>query len=383
MYPAYPLVVLGDLHGRLDLLTAALEELRLATRDGRWTGGNRRLIQLGDVIDRGPHGLAALRYLRAIQEQARAAGGDVTLLIGNHELFALAAGAGEHGARMSWLYNGGGSGYMEWAGAGSAESDWPFPDEFYQLFAADGEFGTWMRGHQAAARHGDLLVVHAGPFGGPLDDLNADLRAVLSDPDLLRLRYRATSDPLLGLTGTFWARDFAPSAVRACLGANGTRRLIAGHTITGGIRVSQEGQLVQIDVGMTVYGSWACAALDEAGLLWGLIQGQPPQLIEEDGFLPLPVSRPAPAPPLPPARMPGDWIQLYRSSDNRYAQYFLIEAIRPFYGHAHYQGLFIRREDNRVESRQALWPADRIDRLGRIIEPDPLLRSQVEGQLAD
>lgn len=378
MIPAYPLVIIGDLHGRLDLLTEALQALQLATPDGRWTGGSRRLVQLGDVIDRGPTGLAALRFLRGLQEQAQAAGGDVTLLLGNHELFALASGVGEHGARMSWLYNGGAAGYVEWAGSGSSERDWPFPEEFYGLFAPEGEFGSWLRRHSAATVVGDILIVHAGPFGGKADDLNADLRAVLSDPELLRQRSRASSDPLLGTDGPFWSREPRAKRVQASLKANGARTLVAGHTVTGGIKVSAGGRLIQIDVGMTISGTWACLSVDEAGTMWAVMQGGPPEPISGDDFFPLRARGRGRSKPQSPRRKPGDWIQLYASADGGYQQYFVITAVSDVYGHNRYQGLHVLDDKGDVEARPALWPAELIDRLGRPVEPSPNLRLAVE-----
>lgn len=68
-----PVYAVADLHGRLDLLEAALALLPDA-----------HLVMLGDVIDRGPQGLAAVRRLLALQEEGR-----VTLLWGNHEQMAV------------------------------------------------------------------------------------------------------------------------------------------------------------------------------------------------------------------------------------------------------------------------------------------------------
>ncbi len=82
-------VVLGDLHGDYEKAVAAL---RLAGVLGvgdegaaQWTGGDTVLVQLGDILDRGDRELAILSLLQLLQRQARAAGGDVLLMNGNHE----------------------------------------------------------------------------------------------------------------------------------------------------------------------------------------------------------------------------------------------------------------------------------------------------------
>jgi hypothetical protein len=109
------LTIIGDLHGDypalLELLRHAglihparanetathLEEAVRAAREGNdlpaaaacttWLGApGHTLVQLGDVVDRGPGAAAVVACLRACQAAAPAAGGKVIRLVGNHEL---------------------------------------------------------------------------------------------------------------------------------------------------------------------------------------------------------------------------------------------------------------------------------------------------------
>jgi serine/threonine protein phosphatase 1 len=66
------IVVIPDLHGRLDLLLAAIREFPDA-----------HFLSLGDAIDRGPRSLATVDKLLELHETGRA-----TLLMGNHERMA-------------------------------------------------------------------------------------------------------------------------------------------------------------------------------------------------------------------------------------------------------------------------------------------------------
>ncbi|KAJ6692281.1 SHEWANELLA-LIKE PROTEIN PHOSPHATASE 1 [Salix purpurea] len=77
----------GDLHGDLDQARCALEIAGVLSSDGQdlWTGGQTVLIQLGDVLDRGEEEIAILSLLRSLDIQAKAQGGAVFQVNGNHE----------------------------------------------------------------------------------------------------------------------------------------------------------------------------------------------------------------------------------------------------------------------------------------------------------
>lgn len=89
--PDEPLCVIGDIHGRLDLLNALLD------RVGRET----RLVLVGDYLDRGPHSAQVIERLIGLKAQGRA-----TCLLGNHETMFLGfVEAPERGG--GWLRAGG------------------------------------------------------------------------------------------------------------------------------------------------------------------------------------------------------------------------------------------------------------------------------------
>lgn len=71
----------GDIHGRFDLLEAALAVIERHSR-----GVKRRIVFLGDYIDRGPDSRKVVERLMALREA-----GDVVCLKGNHEELAVTA----------------------------------------------------------------------------------------------------------------------------------------------------------------------------------------------------------------------------------------------------------------------------------------------------
>ena len=65
--------VTSDIHGQYDMFIALLDKLKLKDSD--------TLYVLGDVVDRGPHGIKILQKLMTMP--------NVVCLVGNHELMAL------------------------------------------------------------------------------------------------------------------------------------------------------------------------------------------------------------------------------------------------------------------------------------------------------
>ncbi|HEY0783858.1 MAG TPA: metallophosphoesterase, partial [Thermoanaerobaculia bacterium] len=84
-----PLVVVGDVHGDLERLFAALRP---------YPADEVRTVFLGDLVDGGPFGVGALRFARDRPHSE--------VLIGNHEALMLAA-LHDADQRHRWLLNGG------------------------------------------------------------------------------------------------------------------------------------------------------------------------------------------------------------------------------------------------------------------------------------
>lgn len=79
------LVAIGDVHGDIVTFEALLASLGLVDKDGHWIGGTRSLVQTGDLLDRGAGSREVMELLMRLESEARAGGGRVTVLLGNHE----------------------------------------------------------------------------------------------------------------------------------------------------------------------------------------------------------------------------------------------------------------------------------------------------------
>lgn len=86
---AAPIVAISDIHGAYDAFVDVLSAAGLIDATLAWTGGNARLVIVGDVLDRGARSRDALELVMQLEQRAAAAGGAVHLVLGNHEIMNL------------------------------------------------------------------------------------------------------------------------------------------------------------------------------------------------------------------------------------------------------------------------------------------------------
>lgn len=183
------LVAVGDVHGAIDELRALLHEVGLIDVEGNWSGGDDVLVQTGDFVDRGVGVRDVMELLIRLQGQAREAGGEVVVLLGNHEIMdlvgalrdvapeSLAAFAGRDAeARRREAFQDYERRVLrrdpDWRRATpearrAAEEKWiaehpPGWVEYLEALGPEGSFGRWLRALPAIHRRGDLLFMHAG-----------------------------------------------------------------------------------------------------------------------------------------------------------------------------------------------------------------------------
>src|SRR5688572_20846577 len=79
-------VAIGDLHGDISGTRSALRAAGVIDDKDNWIGKDTVVVQTGDVLDRGDDEQAILDLIFKLEGEARAAGGAVIMLLGNHEL---------------------------------------------------------------------------------------------------------------------------------------------------------------------------------------------------------------------------------------------------------------------------------------------------------
>jgi len=149
--------VVGDIHGRLDLLDELLGKIdaELAERPSRKT----LLVSVGDLIDRGPSSSQVVERLRTYSHE----GVRTVFLLGNHEEVLLRILEGDASLIPSWLRFGGAQ-CLESYGVDplllTGLSDDRIVDRVRQ--AVPREHVEFLRSFADTCRFGDYLFVHAG-----------------------------------------------------------------------------------------------------------------------------------------------------------------------------------------------------------------------------
>ncbi len=80
---------MADTHGEYAIAVELLKKQKVIDANLKWSFGKGRLAVLGDVFDRGPNQTEILWLLYSLEAQAKAAGGAVYVMLGNHESMAL------------------------------------------------------------------------------------------------------------------------------------------------------------------------------------------------------------------------------------------------------------------------------------------------------
>ena len=83
---ARPLYIVGDVHGRADLLVALVDKIMQDAAELGTGSVKPELVFVGDIIDRGSDSRSVVEFLTAVQEWPEL---ETTFLVGNHELMLL------------------------------------------------------------------------------------------------------------------------------------------------------------------------------------------------------------------------------------------------------------------------------------------------------
>ncbi len=208
------IVAVGDVHGDLAAFRRILAEAGVVDTSGAWVGGDTVLVQVGDLIDRGPNMRGTLDFVMGLEPLAAKRGGTVVALLGNHEVLNMAgdlryvtaanyaefADAGSEKRREdAWIRvrelrerRARQLGQPEPPGGPDARKAWmdthpPGYIEHAEAFGPDGRYGRWLRARPAIFVAQDTAFLHGGLSpalaGVSLEEINQRVREDLKTLD--------------------------------------------------------------------------------------------------------------------------------------------------------------------------------------------------------
>lgn len=300
------IVAVGDLHGDYDHFKRILRGTGIVDRDDRWSGGKTHLVQMGDVMDRGDYARDIFDLIRRLEKEAKAAGGMVHQLIGNHEELNI--------ARMSLNYYGEYVTYKQFTdflpvkfrvdeeekfkkknrGDGNIEAFWknlmkdPNSDAFkepsqryYENFNMLA--GKWLAEQNVAIKINDTVFVHGGLnleyASKGLEAINNLYRSEFQE--VFKDEYLPRQSIIFAPDSPLWNRVLADNPdpnnvdeVDKILAVLNAKRLVVAHTPTIPRSVKPEiemskfkGKVWIIDTGIaTIYHGFLSALIIENGV---------------------------------------------------------------------------------------------------------------------
>lgn len=236
------LFVLSDIEGNFDQFRKLLQVNGIIDENYNWTFGNGHLVFAGDMFDRGFQVTECLWLAYSLEEKAKASGGYVHFILGNHEIMNM---QGYHGyVQLKYKENA--------ALMGKTVT---------QLYNEESELGRWLRTKNIVEKIGDILFLH----GGISRKLNQLPLTVVDINQLARPNYaidktnssygdERTNSIMQAKTSPFWYRSYyenkkeMPQIIDSTLQKFQVNQIVTGHTIVADtISIHYEGKVINID----------------------------------------------------------------------------------------------------------------------------------------
>jgi len=233
--------IISDLEGNFSAFKKLLLAGGVIDNDYNWTFGTGHLVLVGDLFDRGSHVAEILWLVYALEVKAKAAGGYVHYILGNHEIMNL-------------------NGDLRYLNEKYRQSANALNENYVNLYGENSELGKWLRSKNIVEKVGNVLYAHAG-ISQILNevDINASGINKTARPWYADSTYQyknALQDLLMNELGPLWYRGYYKGNPRATmaqidstLSKFDVRHIITGHTVIADtISVLYDGKLFDTDV---------------------------------------------------------------------------------------------------------------------------------------
>lgn len=237
---------ISDVEGNFNTVTGLLKKHQVINEQLHWNYGKGHLVIIGDVFDRGNHVTELLWLLYRLEDEAKAQGGMVHMLIGNHEMMVM-----QNDLRYVEPK------YLKFDELLKAKTGLTTVD----LFRQNTELGRWLRSKNIVEKIGDTLFTHGGMSPKmverklTLEQINKTMIAAI---DTKKPERNELEKLLFGRNGPMWYRGyFMPipkspmiedNELDAMLEFYGAKRIAVGHTIVEKPKLMFDGRVIAVDV---------------------------------------------------------------------------------------------------------------------------------------
>lgn len=240
-YPAPPkLLAISDIEGNFAAFRTLLMAGGVMDKDFNWTFGNGHLVLTGDFVDRGDQVTEVLWLIYSLEEKAKAAGGYVHYILGNHEVMNL-------------------SGDLRYVSHKYRQNQALLKEKFETLYGKNSELGRWLISKNMIEKIGDILFAHGGISADvnqlqlSLHNINKMARPYYTDTSY---DYPAPVHIFFDETGPLWYRGYfggkkraTPQTVDSTLALFNASHITVGHSIVADtISLWFDGKVINIDL---------------------------------------------------------------------------------------------------------------------------------------
>ena len=233
--------VLSDIEGNFRALRRLLQANQVIDSALHWSFGSNHLVLVGDFVDRGIQQTEVLWLIYALEDEAKAAGGRLHYVLGNHEIMNMSGD-------LRYLQKK----YFDHA------SMLKLP--YTALVGPNSEIGRWLRTKNVVEKVGNVLFCHGG-ISQTLNRMDLSLSKINK---LVRPFYgdstyqydKPETDTLYSDLGPFWYRGYyygnikaTHSQIDSTLSQYRVKHVSTGHTIIADtVSMLYKGKIFDTDV---------------------------------------------------------------------------------------------------------------------------------------